>query len=78
VLAQWAGAGGLDLNLRLQAAHDGVAQEKAEKVDSLSTVQGWKEERKLEGGSWIERREDDSLAVSSRVLTATTGSSRLR
>jgi hypothetical protein len=32
VLAQWAGAGGLDLNLRLQAAHDGVAQEKAEKV----------------------------------------------
>jgi hypothetical protein len=51
VLVQWVGAGGLDLNLKLQAAHDGVAQKKAEKSgNSLSMVQGEKEERKLEGG----------------------------
>jgi hypothetical protein len=39
--------------------------------NSLSTVQGVKEERKLEGGLGSGRREGDSLAVASRVLTAT-------
>jgi hypothetical protein len=51
VLAQWAGAGGLDLNLRLQAAHDGVAQEKAEKVGTaFQRFRDGKKKENLKGG----------------------------